>query len=187
VLVLRPYSHLAPQTVCTTSNPALLYEQKIGEHREVHPAVIRNDSEYQEAQRRLEADQGFLQQQRQALKELDLSEQDVEYAMQPALSFHAQLHEEIEWYERVKQRDFGTISSLTAIGQLLIAARIANGMTQRELADKLGVKESQASRDERNEYHGITVERAQRVLDALDERISATLDKERRPQELVYA
>jgi transcriptional regulator with XRE-family HTH domain len=35
------------------------------------------------------------------------------------------------------------------------------------MADQLGVHVSQVSRDERNEYHGITVERASRVLDAL--------------------
>jgi hypothetical protein len=29
------------------------------------------------------------------------------------------------------------------------------------------VHESQVSRDERNEYHGVTVERASRILDAL--------------------
>jgi transcriptional regulator with XRE-family HTH domain len=40
-------------------------------------------------------------------------------------------------------------------------------MTQRELAEKLRVHESQVSRDERNEYHGITVERASRILDAI--------------------
>jgi transcriptional regulator with XRE-family HTH domain len=50
---------------------------------------------------------------------------------------------------------------------LLIALRIAAGMTQRQLADRLDVSEAQVSRDERNEYHGITVERAQRIIDAL--------------------
>lgn len=149
--------------------------------------MIRSDQEFQEARRRLAVDQDFLQQQRQALKLLDLTEEEVERAMQPALSFHAQLREEMEWYERVKQRNFGVISSLMAIGQLLIAARIANGLSQRELAERLGVKESQVSRDERNEYHGITVDRAQRIFDALDERISATLYNERQPRELAHA
>lgn len=40
-------------------------------------------------------------------------------------------------------------------------------MSQKELADRLGVSEAQVSRDERNEYHGITVERVRRILDAL--------------------
>ena len=36
-----------------------------------------------------------------------------------------------------------------------------------ELAERLGVDLSQVSRDERNDYRGITVDRAQRVMDAL--------------------
>jgi transcriptional regulator with XRE-family HTH domain len=36
-----------------------------------------------------------------------------------------------------------------------VALRIATGLTQRQLAETLGVHESQVSRDERNEYHGI--------------------------------
>ncbi len=62
---------------------------------------------------------------------------------------------------------------------MLIAARIANGLSQRELAERLGVSEAQVSRDERNEYHGITVERAQRILDTLGETL--TLRLERKP------
>ena len=45
----------------------------------------------------------------------------------------------------------------------LVALRIALGLTQRQLAERLDVNESQVSRDERNEYHGITVDRARSV------------------------
>lgn len=62
------------------------------------------------------------------------------------------------------------------IGRLLIGMRIARGMTQRQLADRLGVSESVVSRDERNEYHGITLERAQRVLDALESSVLARVE-----------
>jgi Helix-turn-helix len=48
-----------------------------------------------------------------------------------------------------------------------IAIRALTQQYARELAQRLGVDESQVSRDERNEYYGITVERAQRILDAL--------------------
>ena len=51
---------------------------------------------------------------------------------------------------------------------MLISIRIAQGMSQRELARRLNVHESQVSRDERNEYLGITLERAVKVLDALN-------------------
>jgi len=139
--------------------------------------MIRNEREYQEALRRLTHDESFLTAQRRALDELDLGPEERERAMGPALSFHAQLVEEVAWYERVLRRDFETIHSLTGIGRLLIAARIANGLTQQDLAERLGVSTAQVSRDERNEYHGITVERAQLILDRLGERLTAHLEE----------
>jgi len=129
--------------------------------------MIRSETEYQEALRRLKQDQQVAVQQRDALVKAGLSAEEIDRAMQPLLSFHAQLVEEVEWYEHVRRRSFPEINSLTQIGRLLIALRIANGISQQELAKRLAVSESIVSRDERNEYHGITIERAQRILDAL--------------------
>ena len=42
-------------------------------------------------------------------------------------------------------------------------------------AAKLGVHESQVSRDERNEYHGITVERAIKILDTLGVKLQTSV------------
>jgi transcriptional regulator with XRE-family HTH domain len=53
------------------------------------------------------------------------------------------------------------------VGQVLVAARLARGWSQRELAARLQVHESQVSRDERYEYQGITVERLQGLCDVL--------------------
>jgi len=55
--------------------------------------------------------------------------------------------------------------------------RRAPRRTARELADLLGVHESQVSRDERNDYHGITVDRASRVLDALGVRLVSAFEQ----------
>ena len=107
---------------------------------------------------------------------MGLSEEEVRRAMEPVLSFRAQLEEAVEWYERVRRRDFGVIRNLSAVGTLLIALRIANDLSQRELAEKLGVSEAQVSRDERNEYHGITVDRVQRVLDAMNETLTSRVE-----------
>lgn len=139
--------------------------------------MIRNETEYKEALRRLEQDRQIAMQQRSALAGAGLAPDEVERAMEPLLSFQAQLAEEIDWYERVRRREFPVIRRLNHIGRLLIALRIANDMSQRELADRLGVSESVVSRDERNEYHGITLERAQRVLDALKESISVRVEQ----------
>jgi len=129
--------------------------------------MIRNESEYQEATRRQREELERLEQHRQRLVEAGLTEPEVERALDPLRSFHLQLAEEIESYERLRRGDLGELVNLHGLGRTLIALRIAIGLTQRQLADKLGVHESQVSRDERNEYHGITVDRAGRVLDAL--------------------
>ena len=130
--------------------------------------MIRSEAEYQEALRRLEQDRQVAAAQRDALAASGLSPAEFEHAMEPLRSFQAQLAEEVAWYEGVRRRNFPAIRRLTQIGRLLIALRLANGLTQRELAERLGVSEAVVSRDERNEYHGITVERAQRILDALN-------------------
>ncbi len=137
--------------------------------------MIRTESEYREAKKRLEQDLEVIAHQREAFRKAGLTESEVEFALEPALSFHAQLAEEVTWYEKVKRREFGTIENLTGLGQWLIALRIANGLTQAELARRLSVSETQISRDERNEYHGITLERAERVLDCLGEKIISRL------------
>ena len=138
--------------------------------------MIRSEKEYREAVERLRKDEEVLALQKEKLEGLGLSEEEVGRALEPMLSFRAQLEEEIEWYERVRRRDFGVIRDLSSVGTLLIAMMIANGLSQRELADKLGVSEAQVSRDERNEYHGITVDRAQRVLDAMGETLTSRVE-----------
>jgi DNA-directed RNA polymerase specialized sigma subunit len=139
--------------------------------------MIRNESEYQEAHRRRGQDREVAAAQRAAFVNAGFTPEEVDRGMEPLLSFQAQLDEEIAWYENVRRRNFPAIHRLTEIGQLLIAIRIANGLSQRQLADTLGVSEAVVSRDERNEYHGITVERAQRIFDALNESVVTTVQE----------
>ena len=88
-------------------------------------------------------------------------------AIDPLATFSLQLREEVEEYERLMRGQFEPLENLNGIGHMLVALRIYKGMKQKELAEKLGIKESQVSRDERNEYHGVTLERASRIFDAL--------------------
>jgi hypothetical protein len=140
--------------------------------------MIRNDAEYREAARRLKEEQQQLEEQRVRLEEMNLTPEQVKRALDPLRSFHLQLSEELSAYERLKRGDLGQMLNLHGLGRSLIALRIARGLTQRQLAELLGVHESQVSRDERNDYHGITVERAQRILDALGARMKSTLELE---------
>ena len=91
-------------------------------------------------------------------------------------SFHLQLQEEVASYERLKRGEFEELDNLRGLGHLLISVRIAQGVSQRELAKRLGVHETQVSRDERNEYFGITLERAVKILDALNVRLHTTVE-----------
>ena len=86
-------------------------------------------------------------------------------------------------YERLQRREFDEIEDLRGLGPMLIAVRIAQGVSQRELAKRLDVHESQVSRDERNEYFGITLERAARVLDALGARLRSQVKLVPAPKE----
>jgi Helix-turn-helix len=129
--------------------------------------MIRTETEYRRSLERLEEGSKYLELQRKQFKDLGLNKEETERAMGPTLSFHEQLKEEIELYERMKRGDLGTLTSLTGVGYWLIGLRIAKGWTQKELAEALGVSEAQVSRDETNEYHGITLERAQRSLETM--------------------
>ena len=137
--------------------------------------MIRNESEYREAVRRLEDQEARIQQQASELRSMKLSKQERKRVLDPIQSFHDQLEEEIASYERLKRGEFDEVSNFGGLGRLLIALRIANGLTQRELAERLEVSESQVSRDERNEYHGITLERANRILEVLNAEIRTTV------------
>jgi ribosome-binding protein aMBF1 (putative translation factor) len=135
--------------------------------------MIRTDTDYRRALQRLADEAETLRAQRDHLSDLGLSDEEAGRAMEPMLSFRAQLEEEVEAYSRMKRGDLGPLQSLTAIGRWLVGARIARGLTQQELADRLGVDPSQVSRDERNDYRGVTAERAQRILEALGVRFTA--------------
>lgn len=134
--------------------------------------MIRNETEYQETLRRVAGQAERLKQQAAELRQMKLSKDQINRALNPVRSFHEQLKEEVFSYERLKRGEFDELQNFAGFGQLLVALRIAKGLTQRELAERLDVSESQISRDERNEYHGITVDRANRVLEALDVEIT---------------
>jgi len=105
--------------------------------------------------------------------------------MDPMRSFHQQLEEEVAAYERLSRGEFDEIENLRGVGQLLVSLRIARGLTQRQLSEKLGVHETQVSRDERNEYHGITLERAAKILEALGVEVRSRVARlERAPAEV---
>ena len=138
--------------------------------------MIRNETEYQEASERLAQERQRLVEHKARLKTVGLAEDEVKRVIDPFESFHLQLKEEVESYEKLKRGEFDELDNLRGLGHLLISIRIAQGLSQRDLAKRLNVHESQVSRDERNEYFGITLERAIRLLDALNVKLRTQVE-----------
>src|SRR5580698_7020651 len=140
--------------------------------------MIRNENEYKEAVARLGEERERLKEHTKRLKEAGLGDDEIKRVIDPMESFNLQLREEVESYERLKRREFDELDNLRGFGHLLIALRIAQGISQRDLAKRLDVHESQVSRDERNEYFGITLERAVKILDVLNVRLRTRVEIE---------
>jgi len=138
--------------------------------------LIKNETAYQKAQEKLKQDKDFIAKEKMRFKEMDLNDEQINMAIEPLLSFHEQLKEEVEYYERIKRGSFNPIHKFTDIGKSLIAFRIYMNMTQTELARKLDVSEAQISRDERNEYYGATAEKIEAVMSAMGMRATINIE-----------
>src|ERR1700733_909534 len=101
------------------------------------------------------------------LKRKGLTAKQAKESLSSSLTYARQCQEEIELYEQLKKGDLPPAEHFSTRGKYFVAARIAKSMTQRELAEKLGTKESAVSRDERNEYHGISMEKMDRLVAVL--------------------
>jgi DNA-binding transcriptional regulator YiaG len=88
-----------------------------------------------------------------------------------------ELRAQLERYDdlrsgRVAQR---TLTSIRELPIALIEARIAARLTQRELAERLGVPEQQVQRWEANSYAGVGIDRLQEIADALKLQVLETV------------
>lgn len=129
--------------------------------------MIKTESEYKAMVERLTEDLNFMKQQEKVLQDMGLSADEIRRAMEPSMSFHEQLKEEVEYYERIKRLDFEALENFCGLERYLIGLRIALGISQSELAKRLNVSVAQVSKDEKNEYHGVSVDKANRILEAL--------------------
>ena len=85
------------------------------------------------------------------------------------------LQAEMKEYEALKAgtvRAFA-LASLDELPLTLIKARIAAGLTQKELAARMGLKEQQIQRYEANDYASANFERLREIANAIGVRLSA--------------
>jgi ribosome-binding protein aMBF1 (putative translation factor) len=81
----------------------------------------------------------------------------------------ADLRMQLEEYEALKsgRRQTFRLDSFAELPRALIRSRIAMGLSQKELAKRLGLKEQQVQRYEATEYAGASVQRLNEVIRAL--------------------
>ncbi len=100
-------------------------------------------------------------------------------AMQDAMESEIiELRAQLQRYEdlrsgRVSSR---TLTSLRELPVALIEGRIAARLTQRQLAERLGVPEQQVQRWEASSYSGVSVDRLQDTADALGIQLVETVE-----------
>lgn len=87
------------------------------------------------------------------------------------------LRGQIDHYEqlrdgRITGRDTESLCELPCV---LIEARIAARLTQRQLAQRIGVAEQQIQRWEATDYSGVNLNRLQSIADALGTQIRQTI------------
>lgn len=140
--------------------------------------MIKTDDEYLKTLNHVNILQKYIDEQCQSLQSFGLTDEQIEAAMQPISTYHQSLAEDVKTFERIKRGEGFIETNLSKIGILLISIRIFRGWTQKRLADALGVSEAQVSKDERNEYHNVSVNKAQRILDAMGSRLKITVELE---------
>ena len=82
----------------------------------------------------------------------------------------ADLESELREYESLKAGDF-QLDSLKVVADLpsiLIKARIAQGLSQKDLAERIGLKEQQIQRYEATDYASANLARIKEVISAFD-------------------
>lgn len=137
--------------------------------------MIKTETEYLEAKKRLEQESQDIELYAEKMKNAGISDDLIHLAIDPLASFKMQLAEEVEEYEKLKRGYFEPLENFLGIGRTLVSLRISKGLKQKDLASLLGVKEAQVSRDERNEYHGASIEKVQKVLEALGVKLTTQI------------
>lgn len=85
------------------------------------------------------------------------------------------LRDQIEAYEALKNGDTNNISieDISDLGKSLVEARLARGLTQRELANIAGIQEQQVQRYEKDSYETASLKRISHIANAIGIEFSA--------------
>ena len=85
------------------------------------------------------------------------------------------LKEELQIYESMKAGTFSLeqLEVVSELSNMLIGARIAQGISQKELAERIGLKEQQIQRYEATDYASASLSRIREVVSGLSGKTTA--------------
>src|ERR1700693_756373 len=92
-------------------------------------------------------------------------------------SMVGQLEDELREYDQLKSGELALphVERLDQIAPFIARIRIAKGVSQTELARRLGVSKQVISRYEENEYQTVAIPRLQEILDVIGIKADVTL------------
>lgn len=112
--------------------------------------------------------------QEQALANKNFSPEDIEALTGPSQAMLEDLTQEITHYENIKKYGIKNNFDIQCLGVRLIEKRIELGVTQKELANGLGIEESKLVRLENDEYHQ-AFSKLLKILEALNLTIKCSI------------
>lgn len=131
--------------------------------------MIRSEQEYRRLKDQIEQQEKWIAEETAQLRERGCTEEVIRVAVGMADNLLYNWKREVQEYEDIVSGNFDPyICLLEDIGTHLIKLRIWRGISQTELAKKLGVSHAQVSRDERFVYQGANIERIRQILKALE-------------------
>lgn len=130
--------------------------------------MILNEIEYQNTIEQIKKRERHIADLKKNYIENGYTPEQIKRLIDPMECFLLDLKGEAEEYEQLKRGELGEFGDLRQLGKFLVKLRIAKGLTQVQFSRRLGVSKSIVSRDEYNEYHGITIERATRIIEVLN-------------------
>ncbi len=129
--------------------------------------MIITENAYRESKKMIADWEEGMRKLREEWRREGLTQEEVECLTLAGSHWSMKIQAEIREYEAIKRGEFDMTCNFENIGQQLIRFRIWKGLSQSDLAGRLGVTPQQVSKDERNGYARASSEKIRQVLEAL--------------------
>lgn len=135
--------------------------------------MITNERQYHVTKAQLKRFEEALRERQQSIPPTDVHPRMWQAEQDALKSQLAEFREELRAYEDLKagRVEEASVTSLDDLPRILIQARIALGLTQKQLAERLNVKEQQVQHDEATLYASASLHRLKHVAEALGVRL----------------